>query len=255
MAITDTTTGTTPADTTLTGRRVVVFGGSSGMGLATARAAAEAGAGVTIASSDGKRVQAALADLPESCDGVVIDARSEAAVADSLARIGELDHVVYTAGDPFGPRAVRDLPLDEARRAFDVRFWGALAVAKHAAPRIRAGGSIVLTSGTIGVRPVPGAALAAAGAGAVEALVRGLAVELAPVRVNAVRPGAVRTPMWEAIPEPRRGELFAGLAQRTLTKTIGEPEQIAAAHLYLMANRFVTGTVLTVDGGSILAGN
>jgi NAD(P)-dependent dehydrogenase (short-subunit alcohol dehydrogenase family) len=114
---------------------------------------------------------------------------------------------------------------------------------------------IVLTSGTIGVRPTPGSALAAAGAGAIEGLARGLAVELAPIRVNAVRPGAVRTPMWDGIPEPQRAALFTALAGRMLTDAIGEAQQIAATHLYLMENRFVTGTVLTIDGGFTLTGN
>ena len=158
---------------TLTDQRVVIIGGSSGMGLATARAAAAAGAAVTIASGDRGRLDTALAGLPGNCDGAVADTRSEADVA----------------------------------------------------------------------------------AGAIEGLTRGPAVELAPVRVNAVRPGVIRTPMWNQIPEPQRETLFTTLAERTLTKTIGEPDQIAAAHLYLMENRFVTGTVLTVDGGFILTGN
>jgi NAD(P)-dependent dehydrogenase (short-subunit alcohol dehydrogenase family) len=95
----------------------------------------------------------------------------------------------------------------------------------------------------------------ASGAGAIEGLTRGLAVELAPIRVNAVRPGVIRTPRWNRIPEPQREALFTTLAERTLTKTVGEPGQIAATHLYLMENSFVTGTVLTVDGGSILTGS
>ena len=240
---------------TLADQRIVIIGGSSGTGLATARAAAAAGAAVTIASSDQGRLDTALAGLPGNCDGVVVDTRSEAAVAALFARAGQLDHLVYTAGEAPAQRALEDLSLDEARALFEVRFWGAIAAVKYAAPRIRPGGSIVLTSGTIGVRPVPGAALAASGAAAIEGLTRGLAVELAPTRVNAVRPGAIRTPMWNGIPEPQREALFATLAGRTLTKAIGEPDQIAAAYLFLMENGFVTGTVLTVDGGSILAGS
>jgi NAD(P)-dependent dehydrogenase (short-subunit alcohol dehydrogenase family) len=149
-------------------------------------------------------------------------------------------------------RPLKDLTLDEARQLFEVRFWGVVAAVKHAAPRIRPGGSIVLTSGMIGVRPTPGSALVASGVAAIEGLTRGLAVELAPIRVNAVRPGVIRTPMWDRVPEPQRETLFTALAERTLTKTIGAADQIAAAHLYLMENRFVTGTVLTVDGGSML---
>jgi NAD(P)-dependent dehydrogenase (short-subunit alcohol dehydrogenase family) len=206
----------------LAGKHVVIIGGSSGMGLATAAGAAAAGAKVTIASSGQSRLDAALAALPGGCSGVVIDARSEASVAEALARIGELDHLVYTAGDSVIPRPLAQVPLDEARQLFDVRFWGAVTAVRHAAPRIRAGGSVVLTSGTVAVR------------------------------VNAVRPGAVHTPMWDAAPEPQRSALLGALAERTITKTVGEPDQIAAAHLYLMDNRFVTGTVLTVDGGAVL---
>jgi NAD(P)-dependent dehydrogenase (short-subunit alcohol dehydrogenase family) len=237
---------------TLINQRVVIIGGSSGMGLATAHAAAAAGAAVTIASSDKSRLDNALAGLPDSCRGAAADTRSEADIAALFAQVGELDHLVYTAGDAVNQRPINDLSLDDARQLFEVRFWGTIAAVKHAAPRIRPGGSIVLTSGTIGVRPMPGAALAAGSVGATEGLTRGLAVELAPIRVNAVRSGAIRTPMWDRIPEPQREAMFTALAERTLTKTIGEADQIAATHLYLMENSFVTGTVLTVDGGSIL---
>jgi NAD(P)-dependent dehydrogenase (short-subunit alcohol dehydrogenase family) len=239
----------------LTQQRVVIIGGSSGMGLATARAAAAAGAAVTVASADKGRLDTALAGLPGNCDGAVVDTRSESDVAALFDRVGELDHLVYTAGDALGFRALQDLSLDAARQLFEVSFWGAIAAIKHASPHFMPGGSIVLTSGTIGVRPRPGVALAASGAGAIEGLTRGLAVELAPIRVNAVRPGVIRTPRWNRIPEPQREALFTTLAERTLTKTIGEPDHIAAAHLYLMENSFVTGTVLTVDGGAILTGN
>jgi NAD(P)-dependent dehydrogenase (short-subunit alcohol dehydrogenase family) len=239
----------------LSGRHVVIIGGSSGMGLATARAAAAAGAAVTIASRDQGRLQAALAQLPDTCAGAVLDTRDESGVAALFDGVGEFDHMVYTAGDTVRPQPLADQELKAARDLFEVRLWGALAAVKHATPHIRPGGSIVLTSGTVAVRPAPGTALAAGAAAAMEGLTRGLAAELAPVRVNAVRPGAVRTPLWDPVPEPRRAALFAALADRTLTKTIGEADQIAAAHLYLMENSFVTGTVLTVDGGAVLAGS
>ena len=166
----------------------------------------------------------------------MIDTRSEASVAEAFERTSELDHLVYTAGNTVTPRRLTEVTMDEARQLSEVRFWGAVTAVKHAAPRIRPGGSIVLTSGTIGVRPSSGTALAASSAAATEGLTRGLAVELAPIRVNAVRPGAIRTPLWDAVPEERRAAVFAALAERTLTKTVGEPDQIAAAHLYLMDN-------------------
>jgi len=235
------------------GQQVLVVGGSSGMGLATARAAASEGARVTIASSEKKRVDAALRVLPDSCAGVVVDVRDETQVAAVFERFEEVDHLVFTAGDEFTARPLAELDLHDARTILDVRFWGAVTVIKHAIGHLRASGSISLTTGTVGQRPMPGAALAAAGAGATEALVRGLAVELAPVRVNAVRAGAVRTPIWDRIPAPQRDDAFARLAQRTLVGAVGEPEQIAMAHLFLMQNDYVTGTTLAVDGGSLLA--
>ncbi|MGH3281421.1 MAG: SDR family oxidoreductase [Trebonia sp.] len=239
---------------TLSEQRVVIVGGSSGMGLATAQAAARDGAVVTVVSSNHERVNAAVAELPQGCDGAVLDVPDEDAVAALFERVGELDHLVFSAGDALTPRPLTELSLAEARAVLDVRFWGAVAVIRSAAPRISKSGSIALTTGTVGQRPVPGAALAAAGAGAAEGLVRGLAAELAPVRVNAVRAGAIRTPLWDGVPEPQREAVFARLVQRTLLGTIGEPEDIALAHLYLLQNRYVTGTVLTVDGGLLLAG-
>ncbi|MGI5231794.1 SDR family oxidoreductase [Actinoallomurus sp. CA-142502] len=239
----------------LSGQRIVIIGGSSGMGLATARAAAAAGAAVTIASSDQGRLKSALAQLPDTCEGVVVNTRDETSVAALFDRVGELDHLVYTAGDAVRPQPLAVLPLDAARKLLEVRFWGTVAAVKHAAGRVRDGGSIVLTSGTVAVRPAPGTALAAGAAAATEGLTRGLAAELAPIRVNAVRAGAIRTPLWDPVPEPQRAALFSTLADQTLTKSIGEADQIAAAHLYLMENHFVTGTILTVDGGATLAGN
>lgn len=235
------------------GQHVVIVGGSSGMGLATAKAAAAAGARVTIASSRRDRLDAALAELPDRAAGAVLDVRNEAQVAAALDQAAEFDHLIFTAGDSFTPHPLAELEMADARAILDVRFWGAVTVIKHALPRLRPNGSIALTTGTVGQRPMPGAALAAAGAGAAEALVRGLAVELAPVRVNAVRAGAFRTPMWDRVPEPQRDAVFARLAQGTLVGAVGEPEQIALSHLYLMRNDYVTGTVLGVDGGSLLA--
>ncbi|MFP3464265.1 SDR family oxidoreductase [Leifsonia sp. SIMBA_070] len=234
------------------GQHVFVVGGSSGMGLATAQAAALEGANVTIASRSSERIDAALRELPDGCTGAVLDVRDDAQVGAVLERFEKPDHLVFTAGDEFTPRPLAELDLQDARAVLDVRFWGAVTVVKHALGRLRPTGSISLTTGTVGQRPRPGAALAAAGAGAAEGLVRGLAVELAPVRVNAVRAGAVKTPMWDGIPASQRDAMFAQLAQATLVGAVGEPEQIAMAHLYLMQNDFVTGTILDVNGGALL---
>ncbi len=236
----------------LTHHRVLVIGGSSGMGRATARAAVDAGAEVVITATSAERLAAALAELPAACAGHVADLREESSVAALLDRVGTLDHLVITAGDAVAPSPLTTTPLADLRALLEVRFWGAITAVQQAATQLSAGGSITLTSGTIGVRPMPGSAVAAAGASAIEGLTRGLAVELAPIRVNAVRPGVVRTPMWDGLPEEQREAMFTMLAGRTLTGSIGTAEQVAAAHLHLMENEFITGSVVTLDGGALL---
>lgn len=240
----------------LANQKVLIIGGSSGIGLATARLAAAAGAAVTIASRSPERLSAALAELPDDCAAEVVDSNDEDGIAALVERVGELDHLVYTAGGPLDPKAqgpLTGISLNAARDVFEARFWGAVAAVKHAAPRIRPGGSVTLTSGATAVRPSGRTTLADASAGAVETLAKGLAIELAPVRVNAVRPGIILTPRLTGIPEPRREPLFKAAAARTLVKKLGEPEQVAEAILFLMGNGYTTGSVITVDGGLLLA--
>jgi NAD(P)-dependent dehydrogenase (short-subunit alcohol dehydrogenase family) len=135
--------------------------------------------------------------------------------------VGEIDHLVYTAGDPFMLGELGQTSIAEARRAFDVRFWGALAAAKYGAPHIRPGGSIILTTGIASARPPKRWVVPASILGAMEALTRALAVELAPIRVNIVSPGVVKTPLWDPFPEEargnavsRRGRQIAGRSRR-----------------------------------------
>jgi len=115
-------------------QRVVIIGGSSGIGLATAGAAAAEGAAVIIAASDERRLKAALTTLPSACESVVVDVRSESDVRALFSRVGELDHLVFTAGDALAFKPLTKLTLEEARQQFDVRFWGAVAAVKYAAP-------------------------------------------------------------------------------------------------------------------------
>jgi NAD(P)-dependent dehydrogenase (short-subunit alcohol dehydrogenase family) len=171
-----------------------------------------------------------------------------------FGRIGEFDHLVYTAGEHIFMRPVANVPPADARGCFDTRFFGAFAAAQHALPRLRPGGSIVLTSGVIAVRPAPNTAIPAAVSGAVEALVRALAVEAAPIRVNAVRLGPVPTDLTGAnrgeIPE--REKIFREVSAKLLTRRMGRAEEAAAAYLHLMKNTFTTGVILPTDGGFVL---
>jgi NAD(P)-dependent dehydrogenase (short-subunit alcohol dehydrogenase family) len=233
-------------------KSVVVLGGASGIGLATALAAAARGAVVTVTSRSGERVAQAVRRIGGSARGEVVDLENEEETRALFERVGAVDHLVYTAGDELLLSPVAQLDLAAARRSFEVRVFGALGAVKHAAARIRSGGSIVLTHGIAGARPSAGWAVGAAVCGAMDALTRALAVELAPVRVNAVSPGFVRTPLWSAIPEAQREALFREAGSKLLTKRVGEAAELAEAYCYLMENTFTTGQTLVVDGGGVL---
>ncbi len=236
----------------LEGKRVVVIGGTSGIGLAVADYAARDGAQVTVASSRQETLDTALKRLPQGTKGHTVNVKDEADLAALFARVGAFDHLVYTAGDwgPLGGGAVESLDLARANEVFAVRFWGALAAVKHALKTISKDGSITLTDGMVAHRPRKGAAVNTAMAGAVEHLVRSLAVDLAPLRVNAVCPGAVRTEVWNhRIPEDERVQRVKRMTERLPIPRMGEPGEIAEAYLYLMKGGYTTGQVLFTDGG------
>jgi NAD(P)-dependent dehydrogenase (short-subunit alcohol dehydrogenase family) len=221
--------------------RAVFLGGSSGIGLAAARLAVEAGWDVIVASRDPAR--AAI-----DAEKAALDVADAAAVRTFFDGIGPVDHLVSsTVARAGGP--ARRLDLAAARRAFEVKLWGPFEAVQAADVRR----SIVLLSGVAAHSPSPGAAATAAVNGAVEALVRVLAVELAPVRVNAVSPGIVDTPTWDAMPEDDRRALFDRMADRLPAARVGTPEDVANAVWHALTNDFVTGTVVHVDGGHRLA--
>ncbi|MER6947984.1 SDR family oxidoreductase [Nonomuraea sp. NPDC000554] len=233
-------------------QRVVLLGGTSGIGLATARAAEEQGAAVTVVSGRAASVDRALAGLTACADGRVTDLTDPAAVQRLFDELGPFDHLVYTAGEPLTLMPLDTLDLDQARDFFSLRYFGALWAARVARPYVRAGGSITLTTGTAKDRPGPGWAVAAGICGAVESLTRALAVELAPIRVNAVAPGVVRSPLWSAMGEQERERMYRDVGAALPVGRVGEVDDIARAYLFFLTQPFATGTVMTVDGGSVL---
>jgi len=237
---------------TLSGKRVVVLGGSSGIGLAVARSAAEDGASVVIASSQQGRVAEALSMLPKGAEGHVVDLAVGEAIEALFETLGAFDHLVFTAGEALALSGLANVSMEQARRFFQLRYWGAYMAAKFGCAGIRSGGSIVFTSGTAGRRPHAGWALGASVCSAMEGLTRALAVELTPIRVNIVCPGVVKTPLWLAIPQARRDAFFDQLETNLLVDHIAEPEEIAQSYLYLMRQTYGTGQVVVVDGGSVL---
>jgi len=236
----------------LKGKCVVVLGGSSGIGLATARAAAARGATVIVTSRSRERAEKAAKEIGSDARGEGANLANEDETRAFFERVGALDHLVYTAGDELVLSPVAKLDLAAARQAFEVRVFGALVAAKHGAARIRPGGSIVLTHGIAGARPSAGWSVGSSVCGAVESLTRALAVELAPIRVNAVSPGFVRTPLWNPIPELQREALFRDAGGKLLTGRVGEAPEIAEAYCFLMENPFTTGQTVIVDGGGVL---
>jgi NAD(P)-dependent dehydrogenase (short-subunit alcohol dehydrogenase family) len=240
------------ADTDLQGQRVVVLGGTSGIGLAAASAAAAAGADVTVVSSREASVERALAELPPGAVGQAVDLTDASSVQAFFGRQGALDHLVYTAGESLLVSTLDALDLAAARRFFDLRYFGALTAAQAAAPHLRPGGSITLTTGGALVRPRPGWSVAVSVLGAVDALTRALAVELAPVRVNAVCPGVVRSPLWDGMDDHDRQEFFQTVGSGLLTGRVGEVSDIARGYLSFMTQPYATGSVLTLDGGGAL---
>ncbi|WP_217555162.1 SDR family oxidoreductase [Streptomyces sp. GbtcB6] len=236
----------------LQGQRVVVIGGTGGIGLAVAEGAAREGARVVVASRRQESVDAALKVLPEDTEGQVLDATDEDAVRGFFTRLGAYDHLVYTAGDSLLLESVAGTDIAAARNFLDTRLWGAYAAVKYGAGSIRPGGSVVLTTGTAGSRPLPGSSVASALCGAMESLTRALAVELAPVRVNVVSPGVVRTELWRELPEADREGLFRSSAESLPVGRVGEPADVAEAYLYLMRGGYSTGSVVVVDGGGTL---
>lgn len=214
--------------------RVLVIGGTSGIGLGVATAVAERGAVPIVVSRRQSSVDRALAQLPNGARGV-----------------GEIDHLVFTAGESLELAKLADLSPDRITGFFATRFVGALTAVRVFAPRIAKGGSITLTSGTaaelpgFGVLPVTVCA-------AMNAATKALAVELAPIRVNAVAPGVVRTPLWDAMSEADRDAMYHASAQQLPLGRIAEVEDVALAYVYHMEQAYGTGIVLTIDGGTVL---
>ncbi|KAK3391659.1 hypothetical protein B0T20DRAFT_85024 [Sordaria brevicollis] len=272
----------------LSNQRVLILGGTSGIGFAVAEASLEAGLLVTISSSSTSKLSSSLDRLRSSpaytynsssssqqsiagggiprLTGFTCDLSSPTTVEVSLTQLldqatlegrHKFDHVVFTAGDALSLTPISQITPEIYEKACAVRFTAPLILAKllssdryfnHAVSS-----SITFTGGTNTEKPGPGWAVVAAVGGALEGLVRGLAVDLKPTRVNLVSPGAVQTELFDAFGKGEQLEqILEGFKKRTLTRTVGRPEDVAEAYMYFMRDRFVTGRVVATDGGRIL---
>lgn len=235
----------------LTERVVVVIGGSSGLGLATAAAAQEAGARVTIVARDTHRLEQARQRLGGEVRTAALDAADSEAVDRLFAGFDRVDHVAsFTGEQPVG--AVAETTHEQYQRSLDARVWAARNLCATAAPLMSAGGSFTFCSGVSAWRPRAGRSSGAAATGAVEAYARAMAVELAPIRVNTVCPGSFDTPVLDRAFGDRKAEMMQPYLSKLPAGRLGRPDELAHAVLFLMTNEYVTGTVLHIDGGSLL---
>jgi NAD(P)-dependent dehydrogenase (short-subunit alcohol dehydrogenase family) len=235
----------------LNGKRVVVLGGTSGIGLATAKAFLDESAQVIIASRSSSKLSDAKVKLGGNVEGYEIDFRSEEKVADFFERVGKFDHLVVTAGEG-AMGHFSELPVATVREAFDSKFWGQYITVRAALPYLNNESSITLTSGVYGVRPPQGATTLASINSAIDGLARGLSVDLSPIRVNVVSPGIVDTPLYAGMSAEQRQELYNSIAQQLPVGRVAQPEDIAETYVYLAKNGFTTGTTVLVDGGAHL---
>jgi NAD(P)-dependent dehydrogenase (short-subunit alcohol dehydrogenase family) len=230
----------------LAGKKVVVVGGSSGIGLATAEMAKAEGADVIIASRSAEKVKAAAGKL--GVKGMVADVTDDKSVSDLFAAVGPADHVVVSAAQlRTGP--FKTVAMDDVRATLEGKFWGAWRCARAA--EINAGGSLSLVSGFLSVRPRPNSAIVSSVNGALESLTRALALELAPIRVNCVSPGIIDTPIRAAMPEAARKEMLAKAAAALPVGRVGLAEDVAQQILAFMNNGFMSGSIVYLDGGAL----
>jgi NAD(P)-dependent dehydrogenase (short-subunit alcohol dehydrogenase family) len=237
-------------DGSLKDQTVLVVGRGSGIARAVALAARDAGASVVAAGRDQGKLSDAYAGEPE-ISAETVDLTDEASIAALGERLGTVDHVVSTASARARGR-LADLDRDAIRLAFDTKVVGPLMLAKHLAPRMGEGGSFVIFSGVAAVKIVAGTMAVAITNAAADTLVRSLALELGPIRVNAISPGTVDTGAWDALGAQGKADFFAATSARNPAKRIGTTDDIANAVLFALTSSFLTGQTLHIDGGEPL---
>jgi len=235
---------------TLQGMTVLVVGRGGGIARAVTLAARDAGAQVVAAGRNQDKLKAAYDGEP-GITTEYVDLTDEASIAALGERLGTVDHIVSTASARARGK-VADLDRDAVRASFDTKVIGPLMLAKHLATRINEGGSFTLFSGVAATKIAVGTLAVAITNGAADILAKSLALELAPLRVNAISPGVIDTGAWDALGEQGKADYFRDLTERNPARRIGTPDDIAGAVLFAMTSTFLTGTTLQVDGGERL---
>ena len=231
-------------------QRILIIGGSSGMGLAAGRRLAASGADLILAGRDKDRLDRAVHAIGGSVTGAVIDMTDGTSLTQAAERLGRLDHLILAAstGAAWGPfTAVSAETLGKALEGKLLGYWRAL---QAFLPVLRQDGSVLMLTGAASRTAMPGTAGLAAVNGGITQMAQTLARELAPMRVNVISPGLVDTPVYDAMPAQAREGFFAQAAKALPVGRIGQPDDIAAAVEMLIASTFATGVLLDLDGGA-----
>ena len=233
----------------LKGQRVIIMGGTSGIGLAAAKDALKAGASVVIAGRDEVKLKTAISELPEGAEGAVVDAVSINGINGFFDKCGIFDHLVLSLSGKSGGGPFASLKAEQLKQGFESKFFAYFNSMQACLKTIRPGGSIVIVTASSARTSFPGTSGLAAINGALESMIPTLALELKPVRVNAVSPGIIDTPWWNVYPEEQKKAVFSKIASDTPVGRIGRSEDVAHAIMFLLENTFTTGIVLECDGG------
>jgi NAD(P)-dependent dehydrogenase (short-subunit alcohol dehydrogenase family) len=230
--------------------KTVIMGGTSGIGEACARQFADIGADVLIAGRDPSRLKAALERLPV-VRGEAVDGASAESVRAFFAKIGSFDHLVLALSGARGAGPIATVSLDDIRAGFEAKLFAHLTTLQAALPYVT--GSVTFVSAATAATSLPGTVGLAAINAAIEAVARTLAAELAPIRINAVRPGVIDTPWWTRVPAAFKEAVFTQATQSLPVKRVGTADDVASAIVMVASNGFMTGTVVDVSGGGTLA--
>lgn len=236
----------------LKGKKIVIIGGSSGIGFESAKQVIAQGAEVIIASRSKNKLQNAKEQLGARATAFTLDTTQEQQVQSFFEKVGQFDHLVVSAAET-SSGSFLDTNTTQSRQLFENKFWGQYYAAKYGAPKVLPHGSITLFSGVVAYKSMVGSSMLGAVNAAVSNLGQTLALELAPIRVNIISPGIIDTPSRSKMPEEIRNHFYATVGNKLPVKRIGRAEDVAQSVLYLLQNSFVTGTVLHVEGGHILS--
>jgi len=236
--------------------KTLIIGGASGIGFAVASALADQNNELILAGRNNEKLEAArqLLNLkPADVRTLTLDVSNEAEVIALSNALGDVDHIVFTAGSHAPGGMLSEMDLGAARLAFDTKFWGSIYTARHLSRNIRPRGTLTLTSGFLARRTLSGTIIKSTMNAAIESAAKVLAKELAPLRVNVVSPGLTDTEAYASMDPAAREKMLQSAAENLPVKAYGRAQDIAKGYLFVLDNPFITGTVIDIEGGALIS--